>query len=531
MMSSMVKNLPKNPLFSSPSKSLGSSIPSEGMYSFPKISATNSIVSKVPIPSSLVPLANPEVRWVSCKLFTNKFNLIWKNEIETNTSKISKKIEENLENFSELGAIFNGLSLFEEGLYSKGIEITGQALDRMNIIMGEFVTRLEIGCVEVIHEYSRLSIAINQVLSYRNIKNIQLEQSITKLESKKNRLDALLKASEEYKRLELAHDDTPADSRAGNFNSNWKDQPIVPKLSKRENPLQSENFNSHQDQTRTSFDSKSNSNFYSQQLPSSNNRDHSRLNSIKNEFEDDPFAQFQMEQSIIWNDGAPSAIPQKSFEYGAYQNTNPKPILTPNHDELSGSTHFSSFDLQNSVSSPLDSRSNYAENLNQINNHPSRLSNDEEQSAPLESSADHQNELTSTNISATKSEPTIHDTQNQTISRFFKAPKSIGGSLLNKISIGFNGVSGPAEAEESRKQEINKLAEEISEIEDLTEILKDDLTLIDASTQENLDRFQKDKICDIRSILLSMANAHIQTNNKGIQEWERTLNVFHESEF
>ncbi|OLY79872.1 Sorting nexin-41, partial [Smittium mucronatum] len=496
MMSSMVKNLPKNPLYSSPSKSIGSSIPSEGLYSFPKISATNSILSKVPIPSPLVPLSNPEIRWVSCKLFTNKFSIVWKDKIDANISKINKKMQENLENYSELGAIFNALSLFEEGSFSNCLEVTGQALDRMNIIFNEFVTNLEVGSIEVIQEYSRLSSSINHVLSYRNIKNIQLEQSVSTLETKKKRLDVLLKASEDYKKL---IDAASTSSNAPNTNnSDNRNDTASYKFNNSDSesvegasapfPANSDSTNSHTTSVPdNTIYSNSNSNSNSDQLPS----DYGGFGFQSQDLEDDPLAQFQMEQSIIWNDGTPSAIPQNNF----FSNNHKQPAFnTKTHSDIHAfnkSNHFSTYDLESSVSYPIPNPNKYMgdDDGNDSNDHHLlRKSSDITQNTISKTENGYNNKISSSSLNVAKSEPPTNGASALQKSSFFKTPKAIGGSLLNKISIGFNGFSSHQDGEESRKLEIGKLADEITDLEDLTKTLQDDLILIDDSTQENLDR-------------------------------------------
>ncbi|KAJ2760082.1 Sorting nexin, cytoplasm-to-vacuole targeting pathway/endosomal sorting, partial [Coemansia nantahalensis] len=205
--SPVITGLPRTPLHSSPSRAPGSSLADGMSQPPPKIAATNSLAADVPLPSSLAPIKNIEPRWMDCELFTNKYANHFAGVIERNERRIYRKLGELSGDYSELGATLNGFSLLEhpEGL-AAAIEHTGQAVDSSYIETGHLLTQMEAEVGEPIHGYSQYAAIIKQVLRFRLLKNLQLEGVEEALTRQRTKLERLLQADDEAKRLAHALD-------------------------------------------------------------------------------------------------------------------------------------------------------------------------------------------------------------------------------------------------------------------------------------------------------------------------------------
>lgn len=106
--------------------------------------------------------------------------------------------------YAELGAVYNGFSLNETGAVANAIEKVGQAVDASYTETGQIVTSLEGEFAEPIQEHAQFAQIIKQVLKFRHMKHVQVEQIENSLNNKKENLDSLLRMESEAKRLEEA---------------------------------------------------------------------------------------------------------------------------------------------------------------------------------------------------------------------------------------------------------------------------------------------------------------------------------------
>ncbi|PVU96132.1 hypothetical protein BB561_001377 [Smittium simulii] len=409
-------------------------------------------------------------------------------------------------NSAELGSILNGLSLLEGADSEKLIDCTGQVIDISSSDLIILKSKLETGVLEYILEYTKFSQSINQVLNYRNSKYTQLENLNSKLEQKKNELKELLDVDVEI----LSTNDL--DASEDNLNTR---NSISPNTQNRK----SNNFNHFSNQFKkddmsnkyiSTFSENSANNLSSvNDANSSIDLDKNRMiHNVVINTEFDPLAQFQLEQSMIWNDGIPSALPQDN--YNILSNSQKRNDVNNLHDF--GHKRDKNNDVSVLEESSLKSPDLHHQNVIENNNMHSE---------------DCQNDFKSTSESliASRSVPLGYTASSE---RTSSNNKYIGGSLLNKLSNSFNGIVD-VNHDISRQLKISKLSENISEIETMTETINDDLVLIDESTQDSLNRFQKAKISDLKLMLLTMANTHIEFNNRCIIGWEKNLRSIKES--
>ncbi|PVU92406.1 hypothetical protein BB559_003734 [Furculomyces boomerangus] len=259
------------------------------------------------------------------------------------------------------------------------------------------------------------------------------------------------------------------------------------------------------------------------------------------DFEDDPIAQFQMEQSLIWNDGMPSAIPQQNFGIAAESSSKNKMTFGTNHGG-------NEYDMGSNSDMMVNRHINYPEPGNRGKSGDMSIDKDVTYShSSLSSKNRDSSDMKAETMVTSKSEPPgdlddferrengeqlsasdgVSEGGKPSSMRFFMAPRRMGGALLNKISHSLNGIVD-ADPEVSRKLEISKISEGISEMEGTMEMLVDDLTLIDESVQENLNRFQRSKVYDLRTLLTSLARAQIEYNTKCLDAWKRTSSVLND---
>ncbi|KAJ1730960.1 Sorting nexin, cytoplasm-to-vacuole targeting pathway/endosomal sorting [Coemansia sp. Benny D160-2] len=218
--SPVIKSIPSSPLHSSPSRAPGSSVSDGTSIQLPKIAATNSFASDVPVPSTLAPIKNIEPRWMDCELFTNKYANQFTGTVEKSERRIYRKLGELSNDYVELGAALNGFSLIDhpDGL-AAAIERSGQAVDNSYIEIGQLLHQMESDLSEPIHEYSQFSQIIKQVLRFRLLKNLQVDNVQEALLRQRDKLESLLQADDEAKRLAHALESSGSTAAGGSSSS------------------------------------------------------------------------------------------------------------------------------------------------------------------------------------------------------------------------------------------------------------------------------------------------------------------------
>ncbi|CAO3643279.1 unnamed protein product [Cunninghamella blakesleeana] len=167
---------------------------------------TNNVLTShlIPTPSAAYILKNPDTKFEESEQFTYRIANYMNNNLEKNQRKVVRRLGELANDYAELGAVYNGFSLNEEGELANAIEKIGQAVDASYSNTGEMVTMLEGDFAEPIQEYAQFAQTIKQVLRFRHLKHAQVEAIESSLKNKQESLDVLSEMEGEARRLEEA---------------------------------------------------------------------------------------------------------------------------------------------------------------------------------------------------------------------------------------------------------------------------------------------------------------------------------------
>ncbi|KAJ2041511.1 Sorting nexin, cytoplasm-to-vacuole targeting pathway/endosomal sorting [Coemansia sp. RSA 2337] len=617
--SPIVTGLPKSPLHSSPSRAPGSSLADGSAVQLPKIAATNSFASDVPVPSTLAPIKNIEARWMDCELFTNKYANHFSGVVERSERRIYHKLGELSGDYAELGATLNGFSLLEhpESL-AAAIEKAGQAVDSSYIEINQLLRQMDAEVSEPIHEYAQYAMIIKQVLRFRLLKNLQMENAQEALVRQRAKLEGLLQADDEAKRLALALESSgsarvvPPSAQAGEVrryaDADTEHDSLMPPPAYDEDDsvaAQQRGFSTPQ---RASIDTASGAAGMSYAVaaggrrsrgqsvgsgtsvgihgdftptlapqsipedsafaPSSlggratqqrlrsragtatstgsaggrNRRGSAAAWSGRNGMEDDdeeadeeeeedPLAQFQQEESQLWGGGTRSTLPRLGARSSRSQ-----------HHQQSGEEVFGAY--------PHMARSEYIGRANSpARNHPPMPSalprHTADHQPPVDDSAaynakvmaastpalrDHQHRESAyddgeqqqrthvaTGMSASAVAP--GPVQSSFGARLLRSPKVLGDGIMSRLTYALNGMMD-VDPEQMRRNQIGRASDRIGILEEQLEMLSNDLVLINTSTQDNLDRFQKQKVRELKSTLIALAKMHLEWAEKNLEIWK-----------
>jgi len=94
-----------------------------------------------------------------------------------------------------------------------------------------------------------------------------------------------------------------------------------------------------------------------------------------------------------------------------------------------------------------------------------------------------------------------------------------GMGLLNAISYTLHGMMD-VDPETARRNGITKTRESISQLEDALHLSAQDLKYSSSTIQADLDRFQRQKVADLREMAISMARTHRDWCKKNLEAWE-----------
>jgi sorting nexin-4 len=97
--------------------------------------------------------------------------------------------------------------------------------------------------------------------------------------------------------------------------------------------------------------------------------------------------------------------------------------------------------------------------------------------------------------------------------------KPPGMGLLNALSYTLHGMMD-VDPETARRNGITKTRENISQLEDALHLAAQDLKYSSSTIQADLDRFQRQKVADLREMLISMARSHRDWCKKNLEAWE-----------
>lgn len=94
-----------------------------------------------------------------------------------------------------------------------------------------------------------------------------------------------------------------------------------------------------------------------------------------------------------------------------------------------------------------------------------------------------------------------------------------GIGLLNALSYTIHGMMD-TDPESARRSGISKTRETISQLEDALHLSAQDLKYASSTIQADLDRFQRQKVADLREMSISMARSHREWCKKNLEAWE-----------
>jgi len=94
-----------------------------------------------------------------------------------------------------------------------------------------------------------------------------------------------------------------------------------------------------------------------------------------------------------------------------------------------------------------------------------------------------------------------------------------GLGFLNALSYSLHGMMD-VDPETARRNSISKTRDGISQLEDALHASAQDLKYASSTIQADLDRFQRQKVADIREMAISMARAHRDWCKKNLEAWE-----------
>ncbi|TDL23665.1 hypothetical protein BD410DRAFT_746379 [Rickenella mellea] len=97
--------------------------------------------------------------------------------------------------------------------------------------------------------------------------------------------------------------------------------------------------------------------------------------------------------------------------------------------------------------------------------------------------------------------------------------RSTGMGFLNALSYTLHGMMD-VDPETARRNGISKTKETISQLEDALHLSAQDVKYSSSTIQADLDRFQRQKVADLREMCLSMARTHRDWCKKNLEIWE-----------
>ncbi|TYJ52834.1 sorting nexin-41 [Cryptococcus floricola] len=197
-----VSLLPKNPLHApSHNPTFQPSTPTTG-----ETPPTTAYIAHhlLPTPSPNHPLRQPDPRFIDSEAFTEKFQTHFSGNMEKVNRRTTKRWGERAHDLSELGGIWNGFSLIEQGKLGEAVEKVGQAVDAEYLATAALLQSWEKTATEPLHIYSQFAALIRSRLSFRHQKHVQFELVQEALDTQRDKLELLENAEREAKRLEEA---------------------------------------------------------------------------------------------------------------------------------------------------------------------------------------------------------------------------------------------------------------------------------------------------------------------------------------
>ncbi|KAJ1987978.1 Sorting nexin, cytoplasm-to-vacuole targeting pathway/endosomal sorting [Dimargaris cristalligena] len=442
------------------------------------------VLLSVPIPSGLQPLRQPDPRWVECEYFTNRFASTFHQSIERQERRVAKKWAEIALDYAELGAVYNGFSLTEVDALAGALEKVGQAVDSTFMATNRMVGQLEADVTEPLHEYSQMAGEIKQVLKYRNLKHLQLEHVSDSLQRKRDLLDDLEIADLEARRLNqvLERDESVS--------------PTTPQSTRHR--IRRHTIDEHDGPDRKA-DAEGENDREAAGEPDEAHRP--RAKSQSQGPADDPF-----EVNFSPTLGHPD-LPQPGGD-------DPwKPVGYSSTTQDDHPFHFSNHEADHRADPLHADDDETAADQPTSGGHGTRS----EPTSPKPGSSTHLH--TSTPLTTSATEPLSKSSIFPSGSTILPPKRTtLGSSLIHRLSYKFHGVID-VDPQATRRNTMTKTKDQMAILEEQQELLTNDLALINSAVQLDLDQFQRQKVRDLRDILLAMAKIHIEWARKNKEAW------------
>ncbi|PVU89603.1 hypothetical protein BB561_005269 [Smittium simulii] len=469
--STTVTNLPSNPLYFSPSHNLCHSPDLKKPLERTSIAATNDIVKVAPIPSFFSKITQPNIEWENHVIESNVFYKIWKEKIELNSKKIALKLKLLNDSYSELGAILNAFSLITESNTSSLIEHTGQTIDKMVSNRESTQNTFSIHVWDPIFEYSKFFSAKKNVLHFRDLKQIQIEQTQAALKKANTKINHLTYIDNEFNRLSTA------------LASDTIDSDLSSKIV--ESPTQNQTLDT------TQFNTNSTSIF---QKPSLDNLSKNNSPEINQNNHLSP-PEFFNQKSLIQN-----------TDFSEF------PSISNNYKN-------SSSDINCDADNRKKNKS-YSTKKTLI-----EKSHDEQQ--PSEKSLFHNDVLKNEDNYTSQPDDSVQvDVANLPLqSRIIESPKVITSSLLNQLSFALYKIVD-IDPGQQRKLKIAKLKKKISVLKELDLILSKDIDIISENILESINGFHSTMKVDLYFIFTHIATLEIAWSKKDCDFWMLNSSLF-----
>ncbi|KAJ2477081.1 Sorting nexin, cytoplasm-to-vacuole targeting pathway/endosomal sorting, partial [Coemansia sp. RSA 2131] len=516
-------------------------------------------------------------RWMDCELFTNKYANQFSTVIERNERRIYRKLGELSSDYAELGATLNGFSLLDHSeSLAAAVEQAGQAVDNSYIEIGELLTQMETDVGEPVHQYAQYSLILKQVLRFRLLKNLQLEGVESALVRERGKLESLLQADDEAKRLAQAlesnhhsrrHTVTAQSADGHSLSAPARDQDDDESLLS--DAMQQQGFVTPQQANTEATRSRGHSvssamsagvtdftpTLAPRAIPETSGSPSMQPSSLKalhlhqrarprsgtaasiasdvtnrrssngwaavsaNEAEsedDDPLAQFQKEESQMWGGGAASTLPRlgaRSRGQLKQQSSSQRNSQAVDDADV--------YDIYPEQQPALAQSEYISRNALDVGEHAHAFGGKMAASTPSLWDAADKRDVAGDHLRPPL--PTTGGAGTSTSTTFgvrlLRSPKVLGDGIMNRLTYALNGMMD-VDPEQMRHNQIGRASDKISLLEDQLEMLSNDMALVNTSTQDNLDRFQKQKVCDLKGALIAMARMHLEWAEKNLEIWK-----------
>ncbi|KAH7335345.1 hypothetical protein B0J17DRAFT_669755 [Rhizoctonia solani] len=411
----------------------------------------------LPVPSPSHPLRHPDQRFLDSESFTQKFEAHLTGPLEKVTRRTSKRWVEYAHDTAELGAALNALSLSLPPHESDAVERTGQAVDAAYVDATKLVQAIEAGWTEPLREYAMFAGIIRRLLAYRHQKHVQYEMTHDSLESKRETLEEYERSEAEAQRLQSALSTATAPRRPS--------PSLTPNNLNVALPSPSTNAGNNEGLSPRPGASPA---------PSADSLTQSPTQlSIPDPDDFNTQGAWGGDDGPSWGQGARSQAWASRISSG----------------------------LSSTIGAATNAAANAASSVAGASS---------EATLPAPSSGTGTGTGTSTSISTGAGRAT---------SPIHKRGASGAKGFLNALSHSFQGIMD-VDPEAARRNGISRTRDGISQLEDALFAATQDLKYASSTIQADLDRFQRQKVADIRDMCIAMAIAHRDWAKNNLQAWE-----------